>query len=129
MKKMIATLCLGGLFLMGCATHEQDTSGDELTVGTVQKEIHKGLTATEVAKRLGSPNIVKGGSESGETWIYDKISSRVRSRQSSAYGTLLVIGGGKRSASSEQSEQTLTVVIEFDANDEVEDFSYHRSKF
>lgn len=129
MKRFISILCLGGLLLMGCASHRHDTRGDQLTAGTVQKEIHKGLSATEVAKRLGSPNIVKGDSESGETWIYDKISSRITTRQSSVYGTLLVIGAGKRSASAKQSEQTLTIVIEFNKNDEVENFSYHRSKF
>lgn len=129
MKKFISFLCLGGLLLMGCASHRHNPRGEQLTAGTVQKEIHEGLSATEVAKRLGSPNIVKGNSESGETWIYDRISSQVTTRSSSVYGTLLVIGAGKRSASSTQSEQTLTVVIEFNQDDKVEDFSYHRSKF
>ena len=51
--------------LLGCMTaqqHHQQTHGvkeRQMTVGTVQREISKGMSGAEVAEVLGSPNIVK----------------------------------------------------------------------
>ena len=42
--------------LLGC-THGVEESNN-LTVGTVQKEIKNGMSGAEVASALGSPNIV-----------------------------------------------------------------------
>ena len=53
-----------GVWLNGCMTaqqHYQDTDGAQerqMTVGTVQREIRKGMPGAEVAEVLGSPNIV-----------------------------------------------------------------------
>ena len=55
--------CIALLF-SGCVAskHAADTQaglqGDQLTVGTVQKEIRKGMSGAVVAEVLGSPNIV-----------------------------------------------------------------------
>jgi len=124
-----STLILTVFALNSCVGYGRNQEEEQLTVGTVQKKIHKGLSSVKVAKRLGSPNIVKGDSKSGETWIYDKISSRVQTKHSDQYGTLLLIGGSSSSSSVEHSTHTLTIVIEFDKQNRVETFSYHRSKF
>lgn len=126
----------------GCTagTHRdevQNDEGDRLTVGTVQKEITMGMSAAQVAEVLGSPNIVTTDEQRQETWIYDKISTEVAySRSSGAIVGLLFggsgggLGAGSRSAgASSTSQQTLTVIIKFDGEDRVRDFSYRTSRF
>lgn len=100
-----------------------------LTAGVVQKEIRKGMTADEVAIALGSPNIVSTDATGLEVWIYDRISSRVTQSSSSAYGTLLLIGGARSTGSRETSQSTFTVVIKYDEMSRVRDFAYHTSRF
>ena len=119
----LLTMVLFVLSLLGC-THGMEESNN-LTVGTVQKEIKKGMTGAEVAGALGSPNIVSTDDDGNEVWIYDKISSSVST--SSTYGTLILIGGSNNRRTSQQ--RTLTVIINFDENKRVKDFKYHTSRF
>ena len=110
---------------------------DRITVGTVQKEIVIGMSAADVARVLGSPNIVTTDNERRETWIYDKISSDVT--YSSSSGTIVGLmfgsaGGGAGvgmtdAGSRSSSQRTLTVIIRFDGDNKVSDFSYHTSRF
>lgn len=140
------------LFLLsGCMTaadHQQalhSRAEREMTVGTVQKEIHIGMSAADVAIALGSPNIVTKDNEGKETWIYDKIATEASYSKSGSNiggsagvgalpgGTLLLglfSGGSSRaSGASSSTQKTLTVVIKFDNNNKTESFSYHSSKF
>ena len=95
------------------------------------------LPAAEVAEVLGSPNIVTTDENRNETWIYDKISSDVTYSRSSGTVVGLIFGssgggvgtGSKSSGSTSTSQRTLTVVIKFDENNLVHDFSYHSSQF
>jgi outer membrane protein assembly factor BamE (lipoprotein component of BamABCDE complex) len=94
-----------------------------MTVGTVQKEIRKGMSGAEVAEVLGSPNIVTTDAEGREVWIYDKISTDVTYSRGAG-------GSVSKSAGAESTTQrTLTVVIKFDENKRVRDFAYHSSRF
>jgi outer membrane protein assembly factor BamE (lipoprotein component of BamABCDE complex) len=136
-KAIRATLlCVGVLVLFtGCtaARHAADTQeglqGDRLTVGTVQKEIHKGMSGADVIQALGSPNIVSTDEHGREVWVYDKIATdRVYSEGSSG-GTLILLWGQQRAASSSTSQRTLTVIIKFDPEKKVRDFAYHTSRF
>jgi len=110
---------------------------DRVTVGTVQKEIRLGMSGADVASVLGSPNIVTTDTERRETWVYDKISTEVAYSRSEGSIVGLIFGGsggglGVGSASSgatSTSQRTLTVVIKFDENNLVRDFSYHTSSF
>ena len=117
----------------GCAVTQGGSGGDpnanNLTAGVVQKEIRIGMAGDEVAMSLGSPNIVTTDADRNEVWIYDRISSSVRSSSSSGYGTLLLIGGSSKSRNTEKSQSTFTVVIKFDEAQKVKDFSYHTSRF
>ncbi len=141
--KTLALLVTAALLATGCsATHhaadvrEADDT-DRVTVGTVQSEIRLGMSAAEVAGALGSPNIVTTDDERQETWIYDKISSDVTYSRSSGTIVGLIFGGSGGGAgvgttdagSSSSSQRTLTVIIKFDGNNEVRDFSYHTSRF
>ncbi len=131
------------LLMAGCSAthHSADVRAaddiDRITVGTVQREIVIGMSAADVAAALGSPNIVTTEEERQETWIYDKISSDVTYSRSSGTVVGLIFGGsgggagvGTTSAgSSSSSQRTLTVIIKFDTNSRVRDFSYHTSRF
>ena len=131
------------LLTAGCsATHHaadvrEADDVDRITVGTVQKEIVLGMSATDVATALGSPNIVTTDNLRQETWIYDKISSDVTYSRSSGTIVGLIFGSagggagvGTNSAGSRSSSQrTLTVIIKYDSDNRVRDFSYHTSRF
>jgi outer membrane protein assembly factor BamE (lipoprotein component of BamABCDE complex) len=141
-QKIVVT-AIAALLTAGCtATHHaagvrEADDVDRLTVGTVQKEIVIGMSAADVAAALGSPNIVTTEEERQETWIYDKISSDVTYSRSSGSVVGLIFGGsgggagvGTTSAgASSSSQRTLTVVIKFDGDSRVRDFSYHTSRF
>jgi outer membrane protein assembly factor BamE (lipoprotein component of BamABCDE complex) len=139
----IVITALAALFAAGCsATHHaadvrEADDIDRVTVGTVQKEIGIGMSAADVATVLGSPNIVTTDDERQETWIYDKISSDVTYSRSSGTVVGLIFGGSAAGAgvgttnagSSSSSQRTLTVIIKFDGDNRVRDFSYHTSRF
>ncbi len=107
----------------------QDTSGDRVTVGSVQREIKLGMSGADVAKALGSPNIVTTDDERREVWIYDKFSTDTTVSGSSGYGTLIILGTSSTSGSSSTTQRTLTVIIKFDKEKKVRDFAYHTSRF
>lgn len=127
----------------GCSAqhHAADVRAAEetnrVTVGSVQREIHMGMSAAEVAEVLGSPNIVTTDEQRNETWIYDKISSDVTYSRSSGNVVGLVFGssggglgvGSTNAGSTSSTQRTLTVIIKFDENNSVRDFSYHSSQF
>ncbi len=134
------------LTLSGCmvAQHHRssvrDDEGDRMTVGVVQKEIRVGMSGAEVAQALGSPNVVSTDEERREVWIYDKISTeKAYSSSTAGIPSLILVGlvdwvvrgaelSGKSGAES-TSQRTLTVIIKFDENKKVRDFSYHASRF
>ncbi len=132
-----AAACLAvvvGLAL-GCSTaadHQRSlgsTAERETTLGIVQKEIRAGLTQDEVITALGSPNIVTRDADGHETWVYDKIATEASYSRSELYGTILVLGGGTASGAASTTQKTLTVVIKFGADQRVDTFSYHSSRF
>ena len=139
----LSLLALAGLYLAGCGAQQHATDvraaeeTNRVTVGTVQREIGMGMSAAEVAEALGSPNIVTTDEQRNETWIYDKISSDVTYSRSSGTIVGLVFGGSAggagvgstSSGSTSKTQRTLTVIIKFDENNMVRDFSYHSSQF
>ena len=132
---MIIMIIIGIFVSNGCATatlHRQrveDVRGDRITVGKVQREIHIGMSSAEVAEILGSPNIITTDEERREVWIYDKISTNVTYSTSEAGAGFLIIGGIGASGSTSTTQKTLTIIIKFDKEGKVRDFSYHASQF
>jgi len=136
-----------GVLLTGCMTAGQhraavrDDTADRLTAGKVQREIHVGMSGGQVSEILGAPNIVSTDENRHEVWIYDKITTEVSySKSEDGISALLfgaggVLGGGllgntsQAAGATAQSQRTLTVVIRFDDNKLVRDFSYHQSSF
>lgn len=118
----------------GCsaAHHAHELHSDrerEMTLGTVHKEIHRGLSQADVAEALGSPNIVTRDSVGHETWVYDKTATEASYSNSTAYGTVLVVGVARSAGASATTQRTLTVVIKFGDDGKVDSFSYHASQF
>jgi len=116
------------LALAACASPPPDETNN-LTLGTIQSTLTKGMDAASVAQAMGSPNIVTTDSEGREVWIYDKISTESQASQSGIGGSLLIFGGSSSRSQSSKTQKTLTVVIKFDENKKVRDFDYNYSKF
>lgn len=130
-----ALVLAAALAAAGCTTaaeHQQrlgSTQEREMTVGIVQKEIRAGLTQEEVILALGSPNIVTRDANGNDTWVYDKFATEASYSRSDAYGTILILGAGQAAGATATSQKTLTVVIKFGADQRVQTFSYHASRF
>jgi outer membrane protein assembly factor BamE (lipoprotein component of BamABCDE complex) len=101
----------------------------QMTLGTVQKEIRAGLTQDQVIAALGSPNLVTRDAQGRETWVYDKVASEAAYSSSGAYGTVLLAGASSAAGASSRTERSLTVTIKFGADQRVDTFSYHSSRF
>lgn len=97
----------------------------QLNLGTVQREIAIGMSQADVARVLGSPNIVTHDKDKKETWIYDKIASEVK--KSGAANCFILYSSASEYKS--VSQRTMTVVIKFREDQTIEDVTYHSSKF
>lgn len=137
--------------LSGCMTAAEhraavrDDSAERLTVGTVQRKILVGMPASDVASVMGSPNIVTTDEKRREVWIYDKIATeRVYSTSEGGVSTLILGGvlvgpglaggavapyGSQSAGAASTTQRTLTVIIKFDEDKKVRDFSYHSTQF
>ncbi len=131
--KSLFFVCLAVFVVFaGCAPatlhrdHLRDDEGDRVTVGTVQREITVGMSAAEVAAALGSPNIVSTDENRNEVWIYDKIATEILYSRSGAGIAFLTPG---RAGGQTRSQRTLTIIIKFDEDKQVNDFAYHTSRF
>lgn len=144
MKPLFVLLPL--VFLTACAQvgdHRKalnDSSEQKLTLGVAQKEIKVGMSQADVAKALGSPNMVTKDKEGVETWIYDKVSTDYAYSTSSGgvSGLIFGLGGGvlgggraatnQASGASSRTQRTLTIVIKF-ADAAVKEFTYNATSF
>ncbi len=149
---VVTTVTFFSMFGTGCVTagkHSSDLHSSQdrrLTVGVVQREIRVGMSQADVAAAMGSPNIVTKDIGGTEAWIYDKIATEVSYSYDSGGvggsvgaggltgGRSLVLGGissgyNKSAGASATTQRTLTVIIKFDDQGRVADFSYHSSRF
>lgn len=141
-KIILALISLSSiLFFASCVQNQisENTKIDnkgEITLGDVQREIKLGIPKSKVASFIGSPNIVST-EKNKEVWIYDRISSESSESDASltaggagpigaGIGFGLFSGGTKNSTT---SSKTLTVIIIFNSNSEVEKIDYHTSRY
>ena len=132
------------IFLSACAVQSpppppSPDSSNNLTLGIVQSKIHKGMNQTDVLETLGSPNIVTKNSMTQEVWTYDKVGSNRSSSTTVNYGqrtlgqgflAFLFAGANSSSSANAKNEtKTLTVIITFDDNKNVSDFTYQSLKY
>ncbi len=134
---LAAAFCLAGCSATQHRADVADPVAERVTVGTVQREIRVGMSSSDVAIALGAPNIVSTDSDRREVWIYDKISTEVAYSRSTAGIAGLLVGssggaassGSKSAGAASSNQRTLTVIIKFDDQDRVRDFSYRTSSF
>ena len=129
-KKLIFSISV--ITLISCS-NPPTQNNTKLTFGTVQQVVKKGANQTEIMRSLGAPNIVSKDKDGLETWTYDRISRESESRSRSlglfgSIGAFLLGGSGSRNSSSVASK-SLTVIITFDNDKSVLDFSYQSLKF
>ena len=115
-----ALVCVGCEATYHARETQRGLDGDRLTVGTVQREIRKGMSSAAVAEALGSPNVVSTDEHGREVWIYDKTATDVVVSGSSWF-----VSAG----ASSRSQRTLTIIIKYDDDGRVRDVAYHSSRF
>jgi hypothetical protein len=132
---ILSSLIFGAIQITGCmsaADHAaalHSTRDRDLTVGLVQRDIRYGMSQSDVAQALGSPNIVTREDSGNETWIYDKIATEASRSADSGGWTILLAGSNKQAGASATTQRTLTVVIKFNQQRQVSNFTYHSTKF
>jgi outer membrane protein assembly factor BamE (lipoprotein component of BamABCDE complex) len=141
---VIGAICLTLAGCLSAAQHQADLSGadeERLTLAAVQRNVNVGMSGAEVLDSLGSPNIVSTDEERREVWVYDRVGTEYVHSESGA-GLISLIGaasgsavGGilptasQKSGASRRSQRTLTIIVRFDHDQRVRDFSYHASRF
>ena len=110
--------------LLGCATRVQQKSN--LTAGTVKTNIQEGVTSqTQILKLLGSPNIITRNKTGEEVWTYSRQSF---DSESGSFGGGLILFGGSKAFSS-ASSNSFDLIITFDGQNIVKDYSVISSQF
>jgi outer membrane protein assembly factor BamE (lipoprotein component of BamABCDE complex) len=148
------SLCLAywvlvGITIAGCAAKEPPTppptpptarapQADPVSYGGVTANVRKGVTTqSDLLHLFGGPNIATTDSDGTETWVYERSASESETitqskdesaKQSSAGDVqkLKEFFGGTRTT---HSIRTVTVIIKFNQNKTVRDFSVRASTF
>lgn len=135
---------MSAAILAGCATfpEKQEKATSPLTAGNVTLHLKKGeTTKDEVLKTFGSPNIVTKNREADEVWNYNRMNFTTRVG-ADAFGLGLIgglaggsgAGGGGLGVSGGRAVSTATtksfdLMITFDENDVVKDYSIIQASF
>jgi hypothetical protein len=113
------------LFAYSCATfpkEQEPTQQSNLTFGIVKSKIIKGQTTQdEILKIFGSPNIITKNRDNDEVWNYSRVFY-------SSDGTSELFWSGSR-AMSTATTASFDLIIIFDKNDVVNDYSVISVKF
>lgn len=143
---LFASVSVFAVVMTGCVSvgeHRKslrDSSEEKLTLGVAQREIKAGMSQADVAKALGSPNMVTKDKEGTETWIYDKVSTEYAYSSSSGGVSSLILAGGsgvggggfggmnQSTGASSRTQRTLTIIIKF-KNSAVSEFTYNATSF
>ena len=122
MKKIqILLSCCALLFSISCNSYKyganaEPTQKSNLTFGVVKSKIIKGSTTqAEILEIFGSPNLVSKNKSNNEVWSYNKMSTVNKQG-----GTDCLFGAR---ASQSSSAQSFDLIITFDSNDIVSDYS------
>lgn len=130
--RALLTLFIGLFVLTSCGhsyRKNQAKNTSQFTLGQIQLKIQKGMSQTQVAQALGSPNIVTQDSEGINAWVYDKMSTNVEYFNSNGGFWLVIVGAGGNKGAASSSQNTLTVVIKFNKDNEVDNVTYHSSRY
>lgn len=115
--------------VISCSTTDYSLQEEKMTVAKAQREIKVGMSSAQVVEVLGSPNMVTTDTEQRETWVYDKVSTNVQSSSARNGVWLLLFASGNHENKASSNQRTLTIIVKFDKNGFVRDFSYRTSTF
>lgn len=101
----------------------------QFTLGLVQSSLREGMSQSEVISLLGAPNIVTRDSDGKDSWVYDKIYTEASSLNHDAGATIILAGWHRGSSRVVRAQKTITVIIKFDKQGCVENYTYHNSQF
>ena len=118
--------------MVSCTASPQPvtTRNSQLTHGNVQMNIKVGdTTQTEILEVFGAPNITTIDGSGKEVWTYQRSAQVSQSSSSSNYWTVVLIGGDNSATGLETSSRMITLIIKFNENKVVSDFSSRTSNF
>ena len=131
-----------GLALVGCmAPYSQPVTERDsaLTQGNVQMNVLVGQTTkADVLETFGAPNVTTRSGDGEEVWSYQRAARVSQSSSRSGVWNIMLFpgargaGGGLGTSSStgfETGSRMITLIIKFDANDVVADFSSRSATF
>ena len=124
----VLTVILCTLACVGCATfpENQEKAKSPLTAGNVSMTLRKGTTTkAEVLNLFGAPNIVTKNRSADEVWNYNRMSYTTRVGQD---GASLLFWGGSRAVST-ATTKNFDLMVTFDSNDVVKDYSIIQANF
>lgn len=125
-KYYIAFALILSISFGGCSNSTVPTQKSNLTAGMVKTQIEKGQTTqSEIINIFGAPNIVTKNKANDEVWSYNKMASN--SNASNVGWGLLFVGG--ESAMSSVTTSSFDLIITFDNNDIVKDYSMISSAY
>lgn len=131
LKIVISLLAVAGL--SACATapvQPVDTRNSVLTQGNVQLNLQTGVTTkADVLEDFGAPNVTTRDGAGREVWSYQRAATATQSTSNSNYWTILLAGGSNKASGFESTSRMMTLIVKFDSNDVVNDFSSRSSNF
>jgi len=127
--KAIFTFLFFANLLAACATfpnNESTPQQSNLTVGMVKTKIIKGKTTQEeILKLFGAPNIITKNKNDDEVWNYNRMSFKY---VSGSDGFTAIFANGNRAMSTATTE-SFDLIITFDKDGKVKDYSVISAKF
>lgn len=102
---------------------------EELTLGEIQQNIYTGMPQSDIISAFGAPTMVTKDAEGCETWIYDRSSSYTRESYHKSWLWLLIFGRRKGCQDKETSQRTMNLILNFDKNSCLKNFTYNARLF
>jgi outer membrane protein assembly factor BamE (lipoprotein component of BamABCDE complex) len=123
---LLLTLCF-----TGCKTITPVSDrNSQLTQGNVQMTLKVGVTTkAEVLTNFGSPNVTTRDGRGNEVWSYQRSAQVSQSATESGYFTILLAGFNRGTSGMESTSRMITLIIKFNSDDVVVDFSSRTSNF
>lgn len=125
----------------GAAEAADKAEDKQFTLGLVQQQLRVGMSQTDLAAAIGSPNLITRSGDGRESWVYDKVASETThdgwrigggGLGSVTGGSAAFLGlpfGSREKSKTRTSQRTITIVVRFTSAGMVESFSYHASQF
>ena len=130
--KILSLLLIAGMLISGCiSTPQVETDkNSQLTQGNIQLFLQSGQTTkAQVLENVGAPNVITRDSEGKEIWTYQRSAQISGSSSKNNFWTILLASQSGGSSGFRSSSRMMTLIIKFDENDIVSDFSSRTSNF